>query len=157
MHLIQKLKKQLIILWISLQGSLNLREILVENYTEELDILEHCIHLSSDSYVDMITSNFELECHFIMLTTNLYINLTVWIEGKNMYPWPEDRTDQEIESIKCNYPNNLILFYEFLFSIWGPFFYTNSIGHPVPLMIRFWIWHQWEVEGWYQSMTSKHF
>lgn len=115
MHLIQKLKNQLIILWISLQGSLNLREFLVGNYTEELNnILEHCIYLSSDSYVDMITSNFELECHFIMLTTNLCINLSVWIEGKNMYPWPEEIIDQEIESNKCNYPKKLILFYEFL-------------------------------------------
>lgn len=71
-------KNQLIILWIFLQESLNLREILVRNYTEELDnILKHCIHLSSDSYVDMITSNFELECHFIMLTTNLCINLAL--------------------------------------------------------------------------------
>lgn len=66
--------------WISLQGSLNIREIPVGNYTGELqNILEHSILLSSASYVDMITINFELECQLsncIMLTTNLCINLS---------------------------------------------------------------------------------
>lgn len=34
---------------------------------------------------------------------------------ENMYPSPEEIKDQEIESNKCNYPKNLILFYEFPF------------------------------------------
>lgn len=70
----------------------------------------------------MITSNFELECHFIMLTTNLCINLSGSKEGKNMYPWPEERKDQEIESNKCNYPKSVILFYEFLSLVFEAYF-----------------------------------